>query len=61
MFDVIESVGGLGVFIGKVVIDINNLVSIEIFLLMCEDSWLLIEVIVDVLLGVYVGKVFNMV
>lgn len=60
VFSAIESAGGPEAFSGKVVIDINNPVSIETFLSTREDSRSLTQAISEVLPGAQVGKAFNM-
>lgn len=56
----IEQAGGAQAFAGKVVIDINNPVSIETFLTTREDGRSLTQAIADALPGAQVGKAFNM-
>ncbi|MEM8972436.1 MAG: NAD(P)-binding domain-containing protein [Pseudomonadota bacterium] len=60
VFSAIESAGGAEAFIGKVVIDINNPVSVESFLTTREDGRSLTEAISEALPGAHVGKAFNM-
>ncbi len=60
VFDAIESAGGPAAFEGKIVIDINNPVSIETFLTTRTDGRSLTEAIADALPGAHVGKAFNM-
>ena len=60
VFTAIESAGGAPAFSGKVVIDINNPISIETFLTTREDSRSLTEAIAQALPGAHVGKAFNM-
>lgn len=60
VFSAIESAGGAQAFSGKVVIDINNPVSIETFLSTREDGHSLTEAIAQALPGAHVGKAFNM-
>ena len=60
VFNGIESAGGPNAFAGKVVIDINNPVSIETFLTTRDDGRSLTEAIADALPGAHVGKAFNM-
>lgn len=60
VFSGIDSAGGPEVFQGKVVIDINNPVSIETFLTTRDDSRSLTQAIADHLPGAHVGKAFNM-
>ena len=56
----IESAGGAQAFAGKVVIDINNPISIETFVTTREDGRSLTEAIAQALPGADVGKAFNM-
>lgn len=60
VFQGIEAAGGPAAFDGKVVVDINNPVSIETFLTTREDDRSLTQAIADVLPGAHVGKAFNM-
>lgn len=60
VFDAVEAAGGADAFAGKIVIDINNPVSIETFLTTREDSRSLTEAIQDALPDAEVGKAFNM-
>lgn len=60
VFSGIESAGGPDAFAGKVVIDINNPVSIETFLTTRDDGRSLTQAISDRLPGAHVGKAFNM-
>ncbi|WP_305984720.1 NADPH-dependent F420 reductase [Roseibium sp. MMSF_3544] len=60
VFSGIESAGGPDAFAGKVVIDINNPVSIETFLTTRDDGRSLTQAISDHLPGAHVGKAFNM-
>lgn len=59
-FSGIDSAGGPTAFAGKVVIDINNPVSIETFLTTREDGRSLTEAVAEHLPGAHVGKAFNM-
>lgn len=60
VFSGIEGAGGPGAFEGKVVVDINNPVSIETFLTTRDDGRSLTQAISDYLPGAHVGKAFNM-
>ncbi len=60
VFDAIESAGGPEAFSGKIVIDINNPVSIETFVTTRSDGRSLTEAISDTLPGAKVAKAFNM-
>ncbi|MEO0429039.1 MAG: NAD(P)-binding domain-containing protein [Pseudomonadota bacterium] len=60
VFNAIEAAGGATAFEGKIVIDINNPVSVETFLTTREDGRSLTEAISDALPGAMVGKAFNM-
>ena len=60
VFAGIDSAGGPDAFQGKVVIDINNPVSIETFLTTRDDGRSLTQAIADYLPGAHVGKAFNM-
>ncbi len=56
----IEQAGGVQAFADKVVIDINNPVSIETFVTTREDGRSLTQAIADALPDSQVGKAFNM-
>ena len=58
--DAVEQAGGAAAFAGKVVIDINNPVSIETFLTTREDGRSLTEALAAVLPEAEVSKAFNM-
>lgn len=60
VFSAIESAGGASAFAGKVVIDINNPISIETFLTTRKDGRSLTEAIAQALPDAHVGKAFNM-
>jgi len=60
VFHAIEAAGGAPAFAGKVVLDINNPVSIETFLSTRTDSRSLTEAIADALPDARVAKAFNM-
>ncbi|MEO1092104.1 MAG: NAD(P)-binding domain-containing protein [Pseudomonadota bacterium] len=60
VFAAIESAGGAAAFAGKVVVDINNPVSVETFLTTRDDGRSLTEAIAAALPGAHVGKAFNM-
>ncbi|WP_422374470.1 NADPH-dependent F420 reductase [Roseibium sp.] len=60
VFSGIDSAGGPEAFKGKIVVDINNPVSIETFLTTRDDARSLTEAISDYLPGAHVGKAFNM-
>jgi len=60
VFSGIDSAGGPDAFKGKIVIDINNPVSIDTFLTTRDDSRSLTEAISDYLPAAHVGKAFNM-
>lgn len=60
VFQAIDAAGGPAAFDGKIVVDINNPVSIETFLTTREDDRSLTQAIADVLPGAHVGKAFNM-
>ncbi|MEM8700537.1 MAG: NAD(P)-binding domain-containing protein [Pseudomonadota bacterium] len=59
-FSGIDSAGGPAAFAGKIVVDINNPVSIETFLTTREDGRSLTQAISDYLPEAHVGKTFNM-
>ncbi len=59
-FEAIRQTGGDTAFAGKVVVDINNPVSIETFLTTREEGSSLTEAIQQVLPSASVGKAFNM-
>lgn len=59
-FSGIDSAGGPSAFAGKIVIDINNPVSIESFLTTRDDGRSLTQAISDHLPDAHVGKAFNM-
>lgn len=59
-FDGIAAAGGAEAFAGKVIIDINNPVSIESFVTTREDGRSLTQAIADTLPKAHVGKAFNM-
>lgn len=60
VFDAIEAAGGAPAFAGKVVLDINNPVSIETFLPTRTDGRSLTEAIAEALPGAQLAKAFNM-
>ena len=60
VFDAIEQAGGAAAFTGKVVLDINNPISLETFRTSRTDGRSLTEAIQDALPGAAVGKAFNM-
>ena len=60
VFSGIDSAGGPSAFAGKIIIDINNPVSIETFLTTREDGRSLTEAIAGHLPDAHVGKAFNM-
>jgi predicted dinucleotide-binding enzyme len=60
VFTAIEDAGGPDAFAGKVVIDINNPVSIEAFLSTRTDERSLTQALADALPGAHIGKAFNM-
>ncbi|MEM6658301.1 MAG: NAD(P)-binding domain-containing protein [Pseudomonadota bacterium] len=60
VFQAIEDAGGPAAFDGKIVVDINNPVSIETFLTTSDDDRSLTQAIADALPGAHVGKAFNM-
>lgn len=60
VFDAIEASGGAAAFEGKIVVDINNPVSVETFLTTRDNGRSLTEAISDALPGASVGKAFNM-
>ncbi|MEL6774809.1 MAG: NAD(P)-binding domain-containing protein [Pseudomonadota bacterium] len=60
VFTAIEAAGGAAAFAGKIVIDINNPVSIETFLSTRPDARSLTQAIADALPGAQVAKAFNM-
>lgn len=60
VFSGIENAGGASAFTGKIVVDINNPVSIETFLTTRDDTRSLTQAIADHLPGAHVGKAFNM-
>jgi len=60
VFDGIANAGGAQAFAGKVVIDINNPISLETFLTTRDDGHSLTEAIAEALPGAHVGKAFNM-
>lgn len=59
-FTAIDGAGGPAAFEGKIVIDINNPISIESFLTTRDDGRSLTQAIAEVLPGASVGKAFNM-
>ncbi len=60
VFDAIDQAGGAVAFAGKIVIDINNPVSIETFVTTRTDGRSLTEAIQEALPGAAVVKAFNM-
>lgn len=58
--DLEKAAGGAQAFAGKVVIDINNSISLETFLTTRDDGRSLTEAIAEALPGAHVGKAFNM-
>ncbi|MEM9250205.1 MAG: NAD(P)-binding domain-containing protein [Pseudomonadota bacterium] len=60
VFSAIEASGGAAAFEGKIVIDINNPVSVETFLTTRAGSGSLTEAIAEALPGAHVAKAFNM-
>jgi len=60
VFDAIEAAGGAAAFSGKIVLDINNPVSIETFLPTRTDGRSLTEAIAAALPDAGVAKAFNM-
>ena len=60
VFEAIEAAGGPSAFAGKIVIDINNPVSVETFLTTRTDGRSLTEAIAEILPDAHVGKAFNM-
>lgn len=60
VFTAIDSAGGPAAFAGKIVIDINNPISVETFLTTREDGRSLTQAIADALPDAHVGKAFNM-
>lgn len=60
VFDAIKNAGGPDAFNGKIVVDINNPVSIETFVTTRADGRSLTEAIAEVLPGAKVAKAFNM-
>lgn len=60
VLDAIAQAGGADAFAGKVVVDINNPVSIETFVTTREDGRSLTEAVAQALPGAHVGKAFNM-
>ncbi len=60
VFDAIEGAGGSDAFRDKVVVDINNPISVETFLTTRDDRRSLTQAIADALPGAHVGKAFNM-
>ncbi|MDJ0627683.1 MAG: NAD(P)-binding domain-containing protein [Rhodobacter sp.] len=60
VFTAIGTAGGPSAFDGKVVIDINNPITIETFLTTRDDGRSLTQAIAEVLPGAHVGKAFNM-
>lgn len=60
VFSGIENAGGPSAFTGKIVVDINNPVSIETFLTTRDDARSLTQAIAEHLPGAHVGKAFNM-
>ncbi|MEM6622271.1 MAG: NAD(P)-binding domain-containing protein [Pseudomonadota bacterium] len=60
VFTAIDAAGGADAFAGKIVIDINNPISVETFLTTRDDGRSLTEAIADALPGAHVGKAFNM-
>jgi len=60
VFDGIANAGGAQAFDGKVVIDINNPISLETFRTTRDDGRSLTEAIAEALPGAHVGKAFNM-
>lgn len=60
LFDAIDSAGGPTAFAGKIVLDINNPISIETFRTTRTVGQSLIEAIASALPEAHVGKAFNM-
>jgi predicted dinucleotide-binding enzyme len=60
VFTAIEDAGAPDAFAGKVVIDINNPVSIEAFLSTRTDDRSLTQALADAQPGAHIGKAFNM-
>ncbi|MCR9256244.1 MAG: NAD(P)-binding domain-containing protein [Alphaproteobacteria bacterium] len=60
VFDAIDQAGGPDAFAGKVVVDINNPVSVESFLTTRDDGRSLTQAIAEALPDAQVGKAFNM-
>lgn len=60
VFEAIEQAGGPKSFAGKIVLDINNPISIETFLTTRTDGRSLTQAIADALPGAHVSKAFNM-
>ncbi len=60
VFAAIEAAGGAAAFDGKVVIDINNPISIETFRSTRDDGRSLTEALAEALPGAKLGKAFNM-
>ncbi len=60
VFDVIKQAGGATAFAGKVVVDINNPISLETFLTTRTDGRSLTQAIADALPDAHVSKAFNM-
>lgn len=58
--EAVEQAGGAAAFAGKVVVDINNPVSIETFLTAREDGRSLTQAIAEALPDAEVSKAFNM-
>ncbi len=60
VFDIIEQAGGPSAFNGKVVIDINNPISVETFLTTRTDGRSLTEALAEALPAANLSKAFNM-
>lgn len=60
VFSAIESAGGPQAFAGKVVIDINNPISVKTFLTTREDGRSLTQALAAALPEAHLGKAFNM-
>lgn len=60
VFDAIDLAGGASAFAGKIVLDINNPISVDTFLTTRTDGRSLTQAIAEALPGAHLAKAFNM-